>query len=313
MESRQLSPHTISDYTVSFRKFQQFFKTDPPFSKISAEEVEQFLSRLGSVAEGQLNGAAPRPAKPLSKKSLLNVHTALSALWSYAVAKEITKRHILREVRPPKPETRAIVPFTEHDVKAVLAACDHSQPYGRPGKRTAENRRPTARRDKAIIKLLVDTGIRASELCDLRFLDVDFKNQRIVVFGKGSKERVLPMSARVKSALSEYIEFERPGPLPAADAAEPLFLTHEGNPFNRDALLDLLNSLGRRAGVPDCHPHRFRHTFAVEYLRNRANTLALRELLGHVSNETLEIYVKLAEVDLANIHKYASPAERWRL
>ena len=87
----------------------------------------------------------------------------------------------------------------------MLAACDRSRAYTRPGKRKCENQRPTALRDRAIIFLLVDTGLRASELCDLRLRQVDLKSHRIVVMGKGRKERTLPIAPRTAQALWRYL------------------------------------------------------------------------------------------------------------
>ena len=72
----------------------------------------------------------------LSKKTMLIIHTGLSALWTWAVAEGLTKRHLLREIPRPRPEKHAVTPFTEQDIKTLLAACDRSKPYDRPGKKT---------------------------------------------------------------------------------------------------------------------------------------------------------------------------------
>ena len=81
----------------------------------------------------------------LSKKTMLNVHTALSALWTWAVTEGLTKRHLLHEIPRPRPEKRAVTPFTEQDVKTLLAACDRSKPYDRPGKKKYESNSRTCK------------------------------------------------------------------------------------------------------------------------------------------------------------------------
>lgn len=303
--AQRLSPHTISDYINSFRKLQSFLG-DPEFADITADQIRAFLADLEKPRAPA--GIAPRLAKPLSKKQILNIHTGLSALWTWAVKEGITSLHILREIPRPRPEKPAIVPFSREDVKALLDACDRSRPYKRPGKRESDHAVPTALRNRAIVLLLVDTGIRASELCNLKISDVDLKNRRVVVFGKGSKERSLPISATTAKAIWKYLASRDSDSVHA-----PLFTTTRGRNLTRHALLDLLDRLGQRAGVPHVHPHRFRHTFAIHFLRNGGNAYELQMALGHTTLEMVKTYLTLAQTDLEAAHRRASPVENWRL
>ena len=305
-QAQRLSPYTVKDYTVAFRKLQAFLG-DPVFASITLDQMRQFMADLGKPH--QPGGIAPRPVMVLSKKTMLNVHTALSALWTWAVTEGLTKRHLLHEIPRPRPEKRAVTPLTEQDVKTLLGACDRSKPYDRPGKKTSDHGRATGLRDRAIILLLLDTGIRASELSEMQIQQVDIKNKRIRVMGKGSKERLLPISPTTAKALWRYLSTERKD----EPVDQPLFLTLVGRAVTRTGLLQLLNSLGNRAGVPDCHPHRFRHTFAVNFLRNGGNAYELQMSLGHSTLEMVKTYLSLAEADLENAHKRASPVEKWRL
>lgn len=239
-------------------------------------------------------GVAPRPARILSKKSQLNIHVALSSLWTWAVAEGLADQHIMRAVPRPKPEQRAVNPFTESDLRALLAACSHTTAYTRRGKRSCQNTRSTALRDRAIVLLLLDTGMRASELCTLTLGALDLKNRQLRVFGKGSKERILLYSPSTGRALWRYIAHSRPDEPPTA----PLFISTIGTPYNRVALLNLLQRLGQRAGVPNCHPHRFRHTFAIQFLRNNTNIFALQAALGHTSLDMVKRYLMIIQADL---------------
>jgi site-specific recombinase XerD len=120
------------------------------------------------------------------------------------------------------------------------------------------------------------------------------------VLGKGNKERALPISPRTAKTLWRYLTTQRKDePVNA-----PLFLGGEGDPLNRDALLKLLIRLGAKARVQDCHPHRFRHTFAVNFLRNGGNAFEL---------QMVQTYLALAQADLDAAHRKASPVENWRL
>lgn len=306
-QARRLSPHTIADYSNSFGKLLRFLGADLPLSAISVGQVRAFMADLAMPRPPA--GIAPRPPQPLSSKTMLNIHTGLSALWSWAVREGLTDRHVLHEIPRPRAEVRAIAPFSQVDVKALLGVCERTRPYRLPGKRICDNPRVTGVRDRGIILLLLDTGMRASELCDLHLRQLDLRNRQVTVFGKGSKERRLPISPQTSRVLWKYVATERKDAL----ANEEVFVTHDGAPLTRGALLKVLTRLGERAGVANVHPHRFRHTFAIEYLRNGGNTLALQASLGHSTLEMVRIYAQIAQTDLDRGHEVASPVANWRL
>jgi integrase len=183
-QAQHLSPHTVADYTNAFRKLQAYLGTDVSFAGITAAQIKGFLGDLSTPRAP--NGVAKRPAKGLSNKTILNIHTALSALWTWAVAEGIVTQHLLRQIPRPRPEKRAITPFSEEDIKTLLANGERSRTYTRPGKRACDHAVATALRNRTIILLLLDTGIRASELCGLAIKDADLTNKRILVLGKGT-------------------------------------------------------------------------------------------------------------------------------
>lgn len=306
-DARRLSPHTISDYALTLRRFRAHLPQDPPFDQITADDVRRFLA---SLAEPQPQpGAVSRPPMALGNKTIRNAHTSLAALWTWAVRERIATRHVLREVPRPKANAPAISILSQDDMQRLMAATDRTAGYKRPGKRLCDNRRPTALRDRAILLLLLDTGIRASELTDMRVADVDIRNRRITVTGKGSKTRHLPISPETARAIWRYLTEQRSNDRITA----ALFATDDGQDMSRLSLLQLLNRLGKRAGVSDVHPHRFRHTFAVLFLRNGGNAFELQMALGHTSLNTVQIYLHLAQTDLDEAHREASPVAGWRL
>jgi integrase/recombinase XerD len=292
-QARRLAKATLLDYDNTFRKFEAWLNKDPPIADITRADVRNFLNSHNGLAA----------------KTVLNYHTGLSALWTWAVDEDLVPRHIVRAVRPPKPEKRVILPYTRSDVEGMLAACDRSRAYIRPGKRPCTHERPTALRDKAIIKLLVDTGIRASELCHLCLRDVDLKNQRIKVMGKGSKERLLALDPRTVQAVWRYLASRD-------DPQRPdtyLFVTHSALPVDRNNLRRTLQRIGQRAGVSNVTVHRFRHTFAVEFLRNGGHMQALKIALGHSTFEMVDRYLHIVQADLDEVHRAASPVGNWAL
>ncbi len=165
-------------------------------------------------------------------------------------------------------------------------------------------------RDKAILLFLLDTGCRVSEVSDCKRGDVDFATGRVKVCGKGVKERFVYLGQVARKVVWRYVNGHRPEPLPNQDY---LFLSHDGHKMKRSGLASLLKRLGRLAGVENVHPHRFRHTAAVEFLRNGGDIFTLQRMLGHSSLEMVRQYLALVDEDLATAHRRASPADNWGL
>lgn len=223
--------------------------------------------------------------------------------------KELEIPHVIRgKVKQPDFTKTTIDPFTAEDVSRLVKATEHTAAWTtRNGKRT-RSRRNTADRDKAIILALVDTGMRASELCALTIADYDARRGRLhIQHGKGDKARYVIAGKRTQKAIWRYL-ISRDG----AKADEPLFTTDSGKKLDRKYLYQLVSRTGERAGIDDAHPHRLRHTFAVSFLRNGGNVKLLQELLGHETLDMVMNYVKLAEQDIDGAVKH-SPVDNWHI
>jgi site-specific recombinase XerD len=282
--ARRLSENTLADYTRTFRRFTEFM-VDADIENIGADDVRRFLTQFDAM----------------KAKTVLNMFTALSALWTWAMKEKITTTHIIREVTPPREDVKVILPFTEHDIRAIVKASTRST-FQRGG-RVITTRLHHAARNKAIAVFLLDTGVRASELCQLKINDVDLKIARVHVLGKDRKERYIDFSPQTAKIVWRYLSTQRKDAAPD----EPLFCTDEGAAFDRFSLARLVSSIGKRAGVEKCRPHRFRHTFAVLSLINGADPFTLQSNLGHNSLEIVRRYIHIADVDRAKIQRRASP------
>jgi integrase/recombinase XerD len=295
-DARRLSPNTIAAYQNAFKHFQTHLAADPPFVSIDKHTIEAFLAAQTAV----------------TKATLLKYHTSLCALWTWAVAERIAPANIPHLVTRPKPEQRAIDPIPETDVRALLSAVAKSKAYTRPGKRLCANAIPLAGRNRAIILTLLDTGLRASELCSLQIRHVDLRNHDkfvTVVDGKGSKDRRVPISAPTAQAIWRYLKTR-----PDSRIDEPLFATETNHHIDRHNLANMLEALAARAGIQGTiNPHRFRHTFAINYLRNGGDIYTLRSILGHEALEMCLRYLAIAQGDIDAAHRRASPVEHWRL
>ena len=189
-----------------------------------------------------------------------------------------------------------------------MAALNRSKIYQRQGQ-SVDHALGSSDRNRAIMLLMLDTGIRASELCDLKVEDMDNRNNRIFVRqGKGMKERMLPFSPRTGQMIWRYLAARKD-----TRPDDPLFESKLSRPMTRTKLAEMFANIGKRAGVPHVHPHRMRHTFAIMYLRNGGNAYSLQHMLGHSSLEMVRHYLQIAQVDIDNIHKRASPVDNLRL
>lgn len=279
-----LSPATIQDYECILRKFMKSLG-DVPMETIRAKQVVQYLASLA-----------------VSKKRVKNIHVALSSFWKWGVLDGVAKENIIEQIKAPRADKHPMKPFTRDQVVQMLKATEYSELYERENKAACQNKLLNGERDRAIILLLVDTGIRASELCYVKVESLT--SDGLYVRGKGSKDRIVPLSDAVRRVLEPFLQ---KGP------DDYIFLSNRGNPLNRDCLRLIIKRLGQRAGVPNAHPHRFRHTFALNFLRNHGNPFALQLILGHETLDMVKRYLALAQADVQRAHRIASPVEGWEL
>ena len=162
-------------------------------------------------------------------------------------------------------------------------------------------------RDRAMMMLMLDSGLRISELLSLEAGRVDWMTGTATVMGKGRKERAVPFSARTAQTLLEYARARSQRPAKAPQ----LFLGRTGKPVCRSKARKLILRYGRAAGIEGVRlsPHTLRHTFAVLYVRNGGDSFSLQEILGHSTLEMTRQYVNLARRDVAEQHKKFSPME----
>lgn len=176
------------------------------------------------------------------------------------------------------PPRRPVPPFSDGEIDRLLKAVRGPMDY-------------------AVLVLLLDTGMRASELAGLTIGNLDLERGLIRVAGKGGKQRTLALNERPREALEAYLLSRR-------QQNEPVW----PDGWNRHSLGTLIATLGRRAGVPKTFPHRFRHTFATRFMKETGNALALQALLGHSSLAMVQRYIAAAQADMAVVaHKEHSP------
>lgn len=154
-------------------------------------------------------------------------------------------------------------------------------------------------RNRAMILLLLDSGVRVSELASMRIGDVDPKSGTFKVLGKGSKERMCRVSAPTLNALQKY------GRVRKGKVGDPLWIGTRG-PLTRNGIGEILDGIGKTVGV-HAHPHKFRRTCAITMLRAGADLFSVQRLLGHSDLTVLRRYLDQTEADDFSVHERASP------
>lgn len=296
---RQLSPRTIGE-RQGFADKLIWFLQHKKFETCGPSQLREFLVYLGTAhesAEGRWGNPNPRMRQPLRPITIRHYHTQCRVLFNWLVEEAIINESPMAKIRPPRALPDQVRPFSPEQVQALLHAARRSK---------------HPRRDEALLLIMLDTRMRASEICGLRMRDVDFKARCSTVIGKGNKRRTIVFGGTVSKALWNYVREER------RKDDEPVFIsdrgTRTGEAMTRSGLLQLVNRLGKKAGIEAtrCSPHTFRHTFAVEFLRPGGNAFTLQQMLGHTSLNTTNRYVALAQADIENQHRQFSPADRLR-
>jgi len=251
---------------------------------------------------------------PLSGKTLRNHWVTLKSFFAW-LDLEFDAPNPMTKIPPPKFTSPEVNPLTKEEIARLAGACNFTREASTSRRRPFVIRRTTARRDLAIVMTLLDTGLRAGEFCSLNIGDLDMKTGRLEVKhgpvggAKGGKGRVVFIGRKVRRLIWRYL-IER---TEKDDNLAPLFVTNRSARMTPNSLLHLVKSLSKKSGVEKCYPHRFRHTFAITYLRAGGDLLTLQALLGHQSLEMVRRYARIAEIDLARAHRQASPVDNMGL
>lgn len=295
-----LSRRTIESYQWAFGHFRTWLGGDPEIENIGSLEIVKFLDYMRRDYQPvRLSGND----EPLSSQSVRTLWIALSSFYSWAGITLDVKNPVRGRIPRPKAEPEPRVPFTGDEIKALFKSVTP-----RRAERPRSGREYILQlRDRALLALLLDTGIRNSELCCLKIADVHLQSGRVKVLGKGAKHRYVQLGDKAKSYLWQYLTERKEGDRPNA----PVISTHSGDTMNRRWLTRHISAIGIRAGIAECFPHKFRYTFAIQYLRNGGDLFTLQSLMGHSSLKMVQHYAKVAGVDVERMHRIASPVDNY--
>lgn len=163
-------------------------------------------------------------------------------------------------------------------------------------------------RDKAILELLYSSGLRVSELINLKINDLFFDDEIVRVLGKGSKERIVPMGSSAIEWIKKYLLHSRPSLENKMKSQNHLFLNKKGTKLSRMAIWQIVDKYSKEAGIEkEVHPHIFRHSFATHLLEGGADLRAVQEMLGHADISTTQIYTHVDRNYIKQVHREHHP------
>jgi integrase/recombinase XerC len=219
----------------------------------------------------------------------------LKTFFNWLVEDGVLKDNPMKHIKPPKLPRLVIKPFSRQDIDNILLVCS-----GATFKDV---------RNMAIVLILLDTGIRLLELSGLKLSDINSDGDILTVYGKGSKERRVHLGLRAQRALGKYMMMR-------GDEGVKLWLTRSKKPITRDGLQIVVRRIIERAKITDTKggPHTFRHTAAINFIRNGGNVYVLQEMLGHASQEMTRKYCSSIGIDdVVEAHKKFSPVDNLKL
>jgi site-specific recombinase XerD len=254
------APRTVTIYGQAITFFSRWLEAqgrEATVAELNRAAIREWLAQLADVNE------------PSTVKTR---YRGLFRFCGWLVDEEELRAHPMKTLSPPQPTSKPVPVITDAELEALMKAC--------AGKDFRD------RRDEAMIRLLLDCGIRVSELCGLTVDGLDLDQGAALVRGKGNKVRPVYFSARTTRAVDRYLRMRSAQRWAHLDA---LFLTQRGA-LTPDGARERMKVRGAQAGIEDLHPHRFRHTFAHDFLMNGGQERDLKRLAGWSSDVMLERY-----------------------
>ncbi|MGM9882327.1 MAG: site-specific tyrosine recombinase/integron integrase [Bacilli bacterium] len=228
----------------------------------------------------------------INKNSISRKLSSIRGFYNYLVKENIVKTNYFNEVSNPKRELYLPKFLKNEEIDKIFSVCNSNNVY--------------EERDTLIIELLYATGLRVSELVNIKIEDIDFNNRTIKVLGKGSKERMVIYNNHTKKAMDTYLN-DGYHSLNKRNNGY-LILNKDGNKLSERYVRNIINKLVRRANLDiKISPHTIRHTFATDMLENGSDLMTVKELLGHESLNTTSIYTHVTNEQIKKVYESAHP------
>ena len=292
-----VSRHTIEAYNRDISDYLDWIQTQKDCS-IESISPQQFNSYVLKLRTGKSS---------LSARSVERRLSAISSYYKFLAREGLCDHQPQGFIQRSKKELRLPDFLSIEQTQALFAALNPE---------TARDY-AVGLRDRAMVELLYSSGLRVSELCDLRISQINLDQHYLRTMGKGKKERIVPLGSVAVQWLEKYLEqgraYLRPkstlasGSVVGGSNSDKVFLSTKGKPLYRQAVYAVVRDAGDRAGIKGLHPHTLRHTFATHLLNGGADLRALQEMLGHSDLSTTQMYTHLSKEHLIEEYISAHP------
>ncbi len=271
------SNNTISSYKEDLEKFLKFNKSKD-INEINNNDLKEYVKYLND--------------ENLNEKSISRNISCLKSFYKFLVVEKYVNNNPSDSVIMPKLKRSLPKTLTENEVIDLLdIKLTDTFSY----------------RNKAMLELLYATGLRVSELVNLKLQDVDLNDDIVRTFGKGNKERIIPFGDYAKKYLEKYI-YEYRSLMLKDKICEYLFLNNHGNKMTRQGFFKIIKKIAKEKGIEkDLSPHTLRHSFASHLLKYGADLRTIQELLGHSDISTTQIYTHITNEQLKKNYKDFHP------
>lgn len=278
---RRLSIATLNVYQSELERFRDYLAEELGITEIESVDTK-------SVREWQ----ASLMDKGLSPNSIKRALSALSSWFKYLRQQHMVSTDIMAKITPPKTPKRLPIFYREQELEKIYTQ-DGLFPDTFEGKR-----------DKLLLQILYETGIRRAEIAGLKETSIDFSSHTIKVLGKRDKERIIPIENELAHNISEYLTLKRK----ITELPELFLITKKGKPMNEPQIYQVVKKyMTTLSNAPRISPHIFRHSFATHMLNEGADINALKELLGHSDIAATEVYTHVTREHLKDTYKHAHP------
>ncbi|HEY0455716.1 MAG TPA: tyrosine recombinase [Verrucomicrobiae bacterium] len=256
-------------------------------------QLSHLTSFLKHERQRKLENADAKPNKQLSSESLYLEIAALRAFYKFAEAEKLLPLNLAENLSLPRRWKRLPKALTAHEIEKLL--------------RPIIPEAPASLCDQALLELAYASGLRLSELRNIRLEQLQLEAGFINVIGKGNKERVVPLGRQAIEAMERYLNSGRPKLVNPKSPAN-VFLTQRGTPFSGVTLWLRIKNRARLSGISrNVTPHSLRHSFATHLLEHGADLRVIQEMLGHANISTTEVYTHVASSRLRDVHEKFHP------
>lgn len=283
---KKYSPHTLAAYLRDLNEFAEFIQSNYDQTELSEVHYPQIRSWIVKLVDGGL-----------SNRSVNRKIASLKAYYKFLQKTAAIAANPLAQHKALKTPKKVQVPFSQTEIESTLALLSEQNDF-------------ESRRDKLIVELFYATGLRRSELINLKVTDIDIAKGTLKVLGKRNKERILPLLSSMLADLRVYLDEDRKG-LPNAATAPWLFLTAKGAKLYETLVYRIINSYFSLTSTKvKKSPHILRHSFATHLLNEGADLNAVKELLGHASLASTQVYTHNSVAELKKIHSRSHPRNK---